>query len=248
MQQNEFDASHMARALELAARGQGWVEPNPMVGCVIVRNGEIVGEGYHQRFGGRMPKWKPCNRPERAQRRRRLRHARTLLPPWQDASVHPGADRCGSAASCRRPTRSVRRSGGQGLRRTLPGRHRPGSRPARSRSARTQRAVSEARHVRRPWIIAKWAMTLDGKLATAAGDSRWISGEASRATVHRIRGRVDAIMVGRNTAAADDPLLTARPPGARVAARIVLDSAASLAVESRLVRTAGRSASDRGCL
>ena len=72
-------------------------------------------------------------------------------------------------------------------------------------------------------------MTLDGNLASPAGDSRWISCERSRAIVHRLRGRVDAIMVGRGTAAADDPLLTARPPGVRTAARIVVDSQASLA-------------------
>ena len=90
----------------------------------------------------------------------------------------------------------------------------------------------------RPWIIAKWAMTLDGKIATDHGDSRWISCPASREIVHAIRGRMDAILVGRGTAAADDPLLTARPPGPRVATRIVLDSWASLAPTSQLVRTA----------
>jgi diaminohydroxyphosphoribosylaminopyrimidine deaminase/5-amino-6-(5-phosphoribosylamino)uracil reductase len=91
----------------------------------------------------------------------------------------------------------------------------------------------------RPWIIAKWAMTLDGKIATRAGDSRWISGEASRALVHELRGRVDAILIGSGTATADDPLLTARPPGPRVATRIVFDSRASLSSTSQLVRTAG---------
>jgi diaminohydroxyphosphoribosylaminopyrimidine deaminase/5-amino-6-(5-phosphoribosylamino)uracil reductase len=89
----------------------------------------------------------------------------------------------------------------------------------------------------RPWIIAKWAMTLDGKIATATGDSRWISGEASRAIVHTLRGRMDGIMIGRGTAKTDDPLLTARPAGPRVATRIVVDSSASLSRESQLVRT-----------
>ena len=91
---------------------------------------------------------------------------------------------------------------------------------------------------RRPWVIAKWAMTLDGKLAANSGDSRWISGEESRAVVHQLRGRVDAIVVGRGTAAVDDPLLTARPPGPRTPVRVVLDSQASLALDSQLVRTA----------
>jgi diaminohydroxyphosphoribosylaminopyrimidine deaminase/5-amino-6-(5-phosphoribosylamino)uracil reductase len=91
---------------------------------------------------------------------------------------------------------------------------------------------------RRPWIIAKWAMSLDGKLATRSGHSRWISGEASRAIVHRLRGRVDAIMIGGRTAELDDPLLTARPAGPRVAARVVVDSKAELSWQSQLVRTA----------
>ncbi len=90
----------------------------------------------------------------------------------------------------------------------------------------------------RPWIIAKWAMTLDGKIATASGDSKWISGEASRAIVHQLRGRVDGIMIGHGTAKADDPLLTARPAGPRIATRIVVDSRAELSPKSRLVRTA----------
>jgi diaminohydroxyphosphoribosylaminopyrimidine deaminase/5-amino-6-(5-phosphoribosylamino)uracil reductase len=88
-----------------------------------------------------------------------------------------------------------------------------------------------------PWIMAKWAMTLDGKTATRGGSSQWISGESSRRVVHEIRGRMDAIIVGRGTASADDPLLTARPVGARVATRVVADSRASLSTDSQLVRT-----------
>jgi diaminohydroxyphosphoribosylaminopyrimidine deaminase/5-amino-6-(5-phosphoribosylamino)uracil reductase len=90
----------------------------------------------------------------------------------------------------------------------------------------------------RPWIIAKWAMTLDGKIATRNGYSRWISGERSRACVHELRGRMDAILVGRRTAEVDDPLLTARPAGPRTATRIVIDSRARLSLNSQLVRTA----------
>ncbi|HEX4413801.1 MAG TPA: RibD family protein, partial [Lacipirellulaceae bacterium] len=94
----------------------------------------------------------------------------------------------------------------------------------------------------RPWVIAKWAMTLDGKLATRTGNSQWISSEASRAVVHHLRGRVDAVIVGSGTAHADDPLLTARPVDfadmKRTAARVIVDSNASLSPESRLIRTA----------
>jgi diaminohydroxyphosphoribosylaminopyrimidine deaminase/5-amino-6-(5-phosphoribosylamino)uracil reductase len=90
----------------------------------------------------------------------------------------------------------------------------------------------------RPWVHAKWAMTLDGKIATRSGDSKWISNEASRRVVHELRGRVDAVIVGAGTAVADDPLLTARPQGPRTATRIVLDSIGRLSPESRLVRSA----------
>jgi diaminohydroxyphosphoribosylaminopyrimidine deaminase/5-amino-6-(5-phosphoribosylamino)uracil reductase len=94
----------------------------------------------------------------------------------------------------------------------------------------------------RPWVIAKWAMTLDGKLATRTGDSQWISSEASRAVVHQIRGRMDAIIVGSGTARLDNPLLTARPADhsdlKRVATRIVVDSAAALPMGGHLAKTA----------
>ena len=90
----------------------------------------------------------------------------------------------------------------------------------------------------RPYVHAKWAMTLDGKIATRTGDSKWISNEASRRRVHLLRGRMDAIIVGIGTVLADDPLLTARPPGPRTATRIILDSNCRLPADSTLVKTA----------
>jgi diaminohydroxyphosphoribosylaminopyrimidine deaminase/5-amino-6-(5-phosphoribosylamino)uracil reductase len=89
-----------------------------------------------------------------------------------------------------------------------------------------------------PYIHAKWAMTVDGKIATVSGESQWISGPESRRLVHELRGRMDAILVGVGTVLADDPLLTARPPGPRIALRIVLDSTGRLPLSSQLVRTA----------
>jgi diaminohydroxyphosphoribosylaminopyrimidine deaminase/5-amino-6-(5-phosphoribosylamino)uracil reductase len=87
-------------------------------------------------------------------------------------------------------------------------------------------------------VIAKWAMTLDGKIATRRGDSQWISSPSSRRHVHQLRGRVDAVVVGVGTVAADDPQLTARPAGPRLAARVVVDPHLRTPLESRLVQTA----------
>ena len=89
-----------------------------------------------------------------------------------------------------------------------------------------------------PWVIAKWAMTLDGKIATSSGSSKWISNSLSRDIVHRIRGRMDSIVVGIGTVLADDPLLTARPTGVRTALRIVVDSSCRIPLDSQLVNTA----------
>jgi diaminohydroxyphosphoribosylaminopyrimidine deaminase/5-amino-6-(5-phosphoribosylamino)uracil reductase len=89
-----------------------------------------------------------------------------------------------------------------------------------------------------PYIHAKWAMTLDGKIATRTGDSKWISNEASRRRVHELRGRMDAVVVGSGTVRADDPLLTARPPGPRQAVRVVVTSGADIPLSSQLVQTA----------
>ena len=94
----------------------------------------------------------------------------------------------------------------------------------------------------KPWVHAKWAMTLDGKIASRTGDSKWISNEASRRRVHELRGTMDAIIVGIGTVLADDPQLTARPPGPRIATRVLLDSSGRLPTTAALARTAKEAA------
>lgn len=240
MDQHEIDLWHMRRALELALRGQGFVEPNPMVGCVIARGAEIIGEGFHRRFGG------PHAEVE-ALRIAGDRAAGATLYVTLEPCCHQG-----KTPPC---TQAVLASG---VRRVLVAQSDPfpqvqGGGIAALRAAGLTVEVGllndEAQRLTapylklvtsgRPWMIAKWAMTLDGKIATHAGQSRWISGPQSRQLVHAIRGRVDAIVVGRETAARDDPLLTARPPGPRTAIRVVLDTHALLGSDSQLVRTAG---------
>jgi diaminohydroxyphosphoribosylaminopyrimidine deaminase/5-amino-6-(5-phosphoribosylamino)uracil reductase len=236
------DERFMARALELAARGQGSVEPNPMVGCVLVQGSRIVGEGWHAEFGGphaeivalqhaRMDAvgatayvtLEPCSH-----------HGKT--PPCTKALLHARAARV--VAAMEDPFPPVDGSGIEELKAagvecslgTL-----------RDQAQRLNAPYLKRLLTGRPWVIAKWAMTRDGMLALADG-SRWISNERSRAVVQQLRGRVDAIVVGSGTARLDDPLLTARPADPndvrRTAVRVVVDSAASLALKSRLVRTA----------
>jgi diaminohydroxyphosphoribosylaminopyrimidine deaminase / 5-amino-6-(5-phosphoribosylamino)uracil reductase len=235
----ELDTLFMSRALELARRGEGYVEPNPMVGCVIVRDGAVVGEGWHRKFGGPHAEIEALSiagsRAAGASAYVTLEpcchHGKT--PPCTDALIAAGITRV-VCAQCD-PFEQV---SGQGI--------------AALKTAGIDVEVGcmevEARRLNapylklittgRPWIIAKWAMTLDGKIATAAGDSKWISGEATRAVVHELRGRVDGIMIGSGTAKMDDPLLTTRPSGPRTPTRIVVDSRAELSINSQLIRTA----------
>ena len=236
----DFSTIHMARALELAERGRGFVEPNPMVGCVIVDDfGEVVGEGFHTRFGAAHAEVEAL---KVAGARAKGSTLFVTLEPCCHQGKTPPCTQAIIAAGVRRVIAAMRdpfpQVAGGGL--------------MELQSAGVDVAVGlledEARGLNAPylklletgfpWVIAKWAMTLDGKLATTTGDSKWISNEASRQIVHRLRGRVDAIVVGRGTALADDPMLTARPPGARVATRVVVDSLALLPLTSQLVRTA----------
>ncbi len=230
----------MRRALSLARRGEGWVEPNPMVGCVIVRGERIIGEGYHRRFGGPHAEIVALRRSSSSPRGSIVyvslepccHHGKT--PPCVDALIEAGVSRV--VAACRDPNPQVSGGGIDRLRRA---------------GIRVDVGVFEAEALEllapfltrtllgRPYVIAKWAQSLDGKLATRTGDARWISNESSRGIAHRLRARVDAILVGVNTVLRDDPLLSARGvPVRRAATRVVLDSRLRIPTECRLVGTA----------
>lgn len=238
--ERQIDEWHMRRALELAASGRGRVEPNPLVGCVVARGAEIVGEGFHRRYGGPHAEIEAL---ELAGARAAGATLYVTLEPCCHFGKTPPCTRAVVAAGVRRvvaamsdPFPPVAGGGVAELR-------------AAGIDVELGLLAADARRLnapylhllerKRPWVIGKWAMTLDGKLATSTGDSRWISGEAARRAVHELRGRVDAVVVGAGTARADDPLLTARPAGPRIAARIVVDDRASLRVDSQLVRTVG---------
>jgi diaminohydroxyphosphoribosylaminopyrimidine deaminase/5-amino-6-(5-phosphoribosylamino)uracil reductase len=233
------DQFWMLRALAEAARGRGQVEPNPMVGAVVVREGRAVGVGHHARFGGLHAEVNALTEAGGAARGATLyvtlepccHHGKT--PPCTDAVLAAGVARVVAAMSDPFP-----RVAGGGLE-ALRG---AGVAVEVGLEASAARRLN-APYLKRiatglPYVTAKWAMTLDGKIATASGDSAWISGPRARALVHELRGRMDAILVGIGTALADDPLLTARPPGPRTPARVVLDGAARLPPGGRLATTA----------
>ena len=236
----EHDHQAMALALALAAKGRGWVEPNPMVGAVVVdREGTIIASGRHERHGG--PHAEVLALGQAGQRA----HGATLYvtlepcchhgktPPCTDLVTASGVARVVAAMSDPFPEVS-----GRGLA-ILEAAGIDVAVGLMEEAARVLNAPYLKRLTTgRPHVLAKWAMTLDGKAATASGDSRWISGEASRAMVHETRGVMDAILVGLGTVLADDPELTARPPGARVPIRIVLDSQAATPHSCRLVQSA----------
>jgi diaminohydroxyphosphoribosylaminopyrimidine deaminase/5-amino-6-(5-phosphoribosylamino)uracil reductase len=233
------DEYWMHRALQLAERGRGYVEPNPLVGAVVVREGRCVGEGWHQRFGEAHAEVNALTAAGDAAKGATLyvtlepccHHGKT--PPCTDAIIRAGVRRV--VVAMMDPFPQVAGKGAEILR-AAGIEIEPGPYEAEARLLNAPYLTLLA--TGRPYVHAKWAMTLDGKIATRTGDSKWISSEASRQRVHEVRGRMDGILVGIGTVLADDPLLTARPPGPRTATRIVLDTHARTPTTSQLVRTA----------
>lgn len=234
------DESLMLRALHLAQQGEGYVEPNPMVGCVITRDGTIVGEGFHSAYG------KDHAEVEALRIAGEATAGGCLYVNLEPCCHHGKTPPCSQAIIAASPKRVVvahedpfEQVAGGGLEELRAAGIEVVTRVAEEAARKLNAPYFHRLGTGRPWVIAKWAMTLDGKIATAEGESRWISSELSREIVHRLRGRVDAVAIGSGTASADDPLLTARPAGPRLATRIVLDSQARLSLTSQLVKTAG---------
>jgi diaminohydroxyphosphoribosylaminopyrimidine deaminase/5-amino-6-(5-phosphoribosylamino)uracil reductase len=247
----KFDSPNavMRYAIELASRGLGRVEPNPAVGAVLVgEHLNLLADGYHERVGGPHAEANALfdfvERFKDATVRQELLATATLYvtlepcchhgktPPCSEAVVEAGVRRVSIAI--RDPSPHVAGGGMQQLE--------DAGVDVSTGLAEEQVRELNAPFLKRletglPWVHAKWAMTLDGKIATRTGASKWISGEASRQRVHMLRGRMDAIIVGVGTVRADDPLLTVRVPGPRTPVRVVVDSAATLSLDSQLVRT-----------
>lgn len=237
------------RMLDMAARvawrAWGDTDPNPLVGCVIARGDEVIGIGHHRVFGG------PHAEREALADCRRRGHdpaGATLyctLEPCRHVGKQPPCTEAVIAAGIARVVYARRDPGAEsgGGDRVLAA---AGVEPVCSDASVLATRLSDPFVCRvqenRPWVIAKWAQTLDGKIATRTGESQWITGPLMRRRVHRLRSRVDAVLVGSGTVAADDPMLTARGVRRvrRAAARVVLDTGGGLSHDSALVRTAGQ--------
>jgi diaminohydroxyphosphoribosylaminopyrimidine deaminase/5-amino-6-(5-phosphoribosylamino)uracil reductase len=231
----------MDRAFALAERGRYTVSPNPMVGAVIVKNGRVVGEGWHRRAGGPHAEVVALRRAgARAQEADLyvtlepcVHHGRT--PPCTDALLAAGVRRVIFASVD--PNPKVAGRGARALRRAgiLVS---AGTAGELSRARRQNEKFFVSVTLRRPFVLAKWASSLDGKIASASGESRWITGEAARRRAMLLREELDAVLVGAGTVAADDPLLTRRLGVNRVTphCRIVLDGRLSAPERSSLFR------------
>ena len=238
----ERDLTHLRRTLRLAARGRGRTSPNPLVGAVVARGERVLGEGFHAAAGElhaeRVALTSCAEDPAGATLYVSVEpcahHGRT--PPCTDAIVEAGIARV--VVGSDDPTAKAAGRGlgilrDEGIAVEL----------ADGQVARDALLLNQPfrKHARtgRPLVLAKWAMTLDGKVATRSGDSRWISGDASRRRVHHWRAEVDAVAVGIGTALHDDPLLTARIEAVpRQPRRVVFDSEAQLPLDSAVVRSA----------
>ena len=225
----------MRRAVELALRGRGHVEPNPMVGAVVAREGRVVGEGRHERFGEAHAEVNALRAAGEAARGADLYVTlepccrRGKQPPCVDAILAAGPARVfiGSADPTQgEAPQRLRAAGIEVVEAVL-----------REECDRVVAPFMKLKLRRRPYVTAKWAMTADGRIATRTGDARWISNEASRRKAHELRALTDVILIGVGTALTDDPLLTCRLPGGRNPVRAVLDRGARLPLDSQLART-----------
>jgi diaminohydroxyphosphoribosylaminopyrimidine deaminase/5-amino-6-(5-phosphoribosylamino)uracil reductase len=241
----ETDRRHLTRAIELAEGGRGKVSPNPLAGAVIARDETTLGEGYHTAFGAPHAEVEAIRSAGAVDL-----HDATLYvslepcahygktPPCTDAIVEAGIGRVVVASDDPSEHASGRGLGvlrDEGIEVEVAG----------GDLASQARLLNQPfrKHARtgRPWVLFKSAMTLDGKVATAGGDSKWISSELSRELAHHWRAEADAVAVGIGTALADDPRLTARFDNVpRQPRRVVFDSLARLSPDSQLVRDARR--------
>jgi len=238
---DDRDAELLRLAVRLALRGHGLVEPNPMVGCVVLdASGRVAGLGHHRRLGG------PHAEVEALDAAGERARGGTLLVTLEPCSHHGRTGPCTDAILAAGVARVVYGESdpnpvaGGGAARLAEAGVELSKRDDLAEIRRLNRPFMHRIRTGRPWVVAKWAQTLDGKITGGAGDGRWISGGLSRRLVHRERGCCDAILTGIGTVLADDPLLNVRDvPARRTPLRVVVDPRLQIPLSSKLVETAG---------
>lgn len=237
-----IEEKYMRRAVELARRGSGAVNPNPLVGAVIVRDGRVLGEGWHERYG------------QLHAERNAIAHAKEAGEDLRGSTIYVTLEPCchyGKTPPC---TEAILE---EGIARVVVGSDDPNPRVAgKGFQILRDQGVEVVPHflkeecdalngvffhyirTRTPYVAMKYAMTLDGKIACHTGDSRWVTGETARKHVHRLRNHFTGIMAGIGTVLADDPMLNCRLEGGRDPVRIIADSRLRIPLDSRLVQTA----------
>lgn len=235
------DKEYMELALELALKGWGKTNPNPLVGALIVNNGEVVGRGYHEQFGG------PHGEVIAIEDAGELCRGGTMYVTLEPCSHHGKTPPCVEKiieAGLKKvvlpwldPNEKV---SGRGVKRLREAGIEVEVGPGREQAMRQNEIF--AKYITRslPFVISKWAMSMDGKIATHTGDSKWITSEEARLDVHLWRARSACIMVGINTVIKDDPLLNCRHPHytSHHPVRVILDTNLRIPLDSKLVKSA----------
>lgn len=230
----------MRLALKLAKKGSGSVEPNPMVGAVIVKNGRIIGQGYHIKFGGphaEIEALKNCKiSPKGATLYVTLEPCCHFgkTPPCTNAIIKAGIKKV--VAAVKDPTRKV---AGKGFKILQKAGIEVVCGVCQKEAEKLNAPFFKFAKTKRPWVIVKWAQSKDGFLARS-DKKRWITNASSRRDVHKIRKRVQAILVGINTVLEDNPMLTVRPDTGRQPLRVVLDSDLRIPKNCNLIKTANK--------
>ena len=230
---------YMRRALELARKGEGHTSPNPMVGCVVVKDGRIISEGYHEKYG-------ECHAERNALTRCTEDTAGADLYVTLEPCCHQGkTPPCTDIIIEKKIARVF--VGSMDSNPLVAGK---GVQILRDHGIYVETGILDAEcrklnevfyhyiATKTPFVVMKYAMTLDGKIACATGDSKWVTGEIARTQVHRMRGRYRGIMVGIGTVLADDPMLNCRVEGGVDPVRIICDSNLHIPTESQIVKTA----------
>ncbi len=246
------EEKYMRRAIELAGRGEGRTSPNPLVGAVIVKDGRIVGEGYHEVWGGPHAERNALAAVRAVREGRTREEADGLL---SGAVMYVTLEPCCHTGKTPPCTEAILEAG---IGKVVIGSRDPNPRVAgRGAEILKKAGITVVQDFLReecdrlnpfffhfitaetPYVALKYAMTADGKIAASSGQSKWITGEEARADVQRLRNKYSAIMAGIGTVLRDDPLLTCRMEGGRNPVRIICDSRLRIPEDSRICRTAG---------